>query len=455
MLTGFCEEWVFPEQQRLHEQYLTALDRLILALERQRDLQGALQYCLRALREDPLRVQSHRHAIRLFWNLGQPDLALRQHAEMERRLGETIPFEQCTQLAGALDGDAPVLVARMTAPRPYFEPPGGAVPLGSRFYVERDADGELQMALERGDGIVLVKGARQAGKTSLLARGIQSARRDGACVAFAHLQLLSQATLASADTLFLSLAHSLEEQLDLPVSPTDAWDERRSPGANLRRYLRSEVLTLAGPRLVWALDEVDRVLQCADSDDFFGFLRSLHDERALDPGGPWGGLSFVMAYSTEAHLLIADAHQSPFNVGTRIALEDFTPEQVADLNARHGNPLRGASDLGRYMDILGGQPYLTRLGLFEMATRGTSLDDLEVWAIDDRWIFGDHLMRMWALVSRESALSAAIADVSGGRPCGADAFYRLRSAGILSGSSPADSRIRCGLYARYFAQRVM
>ena len=43
---------------------------------------------------------------------------------------------------------------------------GGAVPLGSPFYIERPADGEFRAAVTRGDSIVLVKGARQVGKSS-------------------------------------------------------------------------------------------------------------------------------------------------------------------------------------------------------------------------------------------------------------------------------------------------
>ena len=41
-----------------------------------------------------------------------------------------------------------------------WEPVGGAVPLDSRFYIERETDREFQAAVARRDSIVLVKGAR-------------------------------------------------------------------------------------------------------------------------------------------------------------------------------------------------------------------------------------------------------------------------------------------------------
>jgi len=53
-----------------------------------------------------------------------------------------------------------------------LESVGGAVPLESKYYVKRAVDAEMQNALFHRDSIVLIKGARQMGKTSLLARGV-------------------------------------------------------------------------------------------------------------------------------------------------------------------------------------------------------------------------------------------------------------------------------------------
>ena len=72
-----------------------------------------------------------------------------------------------------------------------LEAEGGAVPLQSRFYVERETDGQFRTAIARRDSIVLVKGARQIGKTSLLARGLDEARQSGAKVVLTDFQTLS------------------------------------------------------------------------------------------------------------------------------------------------------------------------------------------------------------------------------------------------------------------------
>jgi hypothetical protein len=76
---------------------------------------------------------------------------------------------------------------------------------------------------------------------------------------------------------------------------------------------------VTGP-VVWGLDEVDRLFSVPFGSEVFGLFRSWHNKRALDPSGPWARLTLAIAYATEAHLFITDLNQSPFNVGTRLAL---------------------------------------------------------------------------------------------------------------------------------------
>jgi len=106
----------------------------------------------------------------------------------------------------------------------------------------RPADEEFRAAIARGDSLVLVKGARQVGKTSLLARGLQQARQAGAKVVLTDFQNLSAAYLESIEKFMLALAKSSADQLDLDVYPNRIWDADLSPGVNLERYLRRGVL---------------------------------------------------------------------------------------------------------------------------------------------------------------------------------------------------------------------
>jgi DNA-binding SARP family transcriptional activator len=333
------------------------------------------------------------------------------------------------------------------------EPVWGAVPLDSRFYVERDTDAQFQAAMARQEGIILVKGARQMGKTSLLSRGLRQARDAGARVLWTDLQMLDAADLESVDRFFRALAEMIADRLDLPVLPDQVWRPQLGASANFARYLRREVLGQQEEPLVWGLDEVDRLFGREYGSQVFGLFRAWYNERQVDPAAPWSRLILAIAYATEAHLFITDPNQSPFNVGARLMLRDFTPAQVEDLNERHESPLRDSEEVGRFYHLVGGQPFLVRRGLLEMATHGIDIAALEAHADRDEGIFGDHLRRILVLLSKDLALRDAVRGVLRGEPCPtAESFYRLRSAGVLAGETARDARLRCELYARYLSR---
>jgi class 3 adenylate cyclase len=358
-----------------------------------------------------------------------------------------------SELTAALS--APLGGPSRTSP-PKLEAVGGAVPLDSQFYVVRSTDEEFHAAIARHDSIVLVKGARQMGKTSLLARGLQQARREGAQVVLTDFQKLNTADLVSAQTLLMSLAESLADQLDLKVSVRETWNLNRGPSVNFDRFLRREVLGNSKATVVWGLDEVDRLFVCDFASEIFGLFRSWHNERALDPAGPWSRISLAIAYATEAHLFITDVNQSPFNVGTRLALEDFTLEQVADLNQRYGQPLRNSQELTGFFALVGGHPYLVRCGLRALSQEVGGFKTFESHADRDEGAFGDHLRRMLVLLAKDNSLADVVRDVLRGLPCPtAESFYRLRSAGVLAGSAYTSARLRCQLYANYLSRHLL
>jgi hypothetical protein len=337
-----------------------------------------------------------------------------------------------------------------------LEPVGGAVPLDSGFYVMRTTDEKFRAAITRQDSIVLVKGARQVGKTSLLARGLEQARRSGARVVLTDLQNISADSLQSLDKLCITFADCFADQLDLEALPTDVWKANRGPVTNFEQYLRREVLLNVMDPIVWALDEVDRLFTCPFGSEIFGLFRSWHNKRALDPGGSWRRLTLAIAYATEAHLFITDLNQSPFNVGTRLLLEDFSFEQVDELNHLYRSPLKEKPEVARYFQLVSGHPYLVRRGLYEMVTKGLDLPALEAEADHDEGPFGDHLRRMSFSLSQDRDLCDVVRGLLRGKPCPTpESFYRLRSAGLVLGDSARDSRLRCQLYAAYFGRHLL
>jgi serine/threonine protein kinase len=344
------------------------------------------------------------------------------------------------------------------APQPAtnIEPPGGAVPLDSKFYLVRPTDELFLDAIRRRDSIVLVKGARQMGKTSLLARGLQQARAAGTQVINTDFQKLNASHLETIESLFMTLGELIADQLDLDVYPEDVWKPRRAPSINFERYIRREVLEKISTPLVWGLDEVDRLFTCPFASEVFGLFRTWHNERAVDPTAPWGRLTLAIVYATEAHLFITDQNQSPFNVGTRLELKDFSIEQVGELNARHGSVLAGTDELARYFQLVGGHPYLVRRGFHEMTTNNLDLAAFEALADRDEGPFGDHLRRILVLLARDPALCEVVRGVLRGEPCPTvEDFYRLRSAGVMAGDSAKDVKPRCQLYATYLKRHLL
>jgi hypothetical protein len=355
------------------------------------------------------------------------------------------------QLLGSLEGPKPAEVEPSE-----IKQPGGAVALDSKLYIVRPTDDEFLEAIRRRDSIVLVKGARQMGKTSLLARGMQQARAAGSEVVLTDFQKLNASHLDSIDAFFVALAEMLYDQLDLDTDPEDFWNAKRGASINFERYMRREVLKQTEKPLVWAMDEVDRLLTCPFGSEVFGLFRSWHNERQLDPSSPWERLTLAIVYATEPHLFITDPNQSPFNVGTKLELRDFTPQQAAELNARLGSPLRDPAEVARMYALLGGHPYLVHRGLYEMKQRGLSIDDFEATADRDEGPYGDHLRRILVLLARDPELNEIVRGVLGGQPCPTmDSFYRLRSAGLLTGDTAREVSMRCRLYENYLGRHLL
>ena len=69
-------------------------------------------------------------------------------------------------------------------------------------------------------------------------------------------------------------------------------------------------------------------------------------------------------------------HQSPFNVGTCLVLEDCTLDQVAEVNGRYDSPL-SQPEVRHLYRLVDDYPYLLRRTLHEVAAHGSSLAELE------------------------------------------------------------------------------
>jgi hypothetical protein len=335
-------------------------------------------------------------------------------------------------------------------------PPTGVLPLHSRYYVERPVDQEMRAAFLRQDSVIRIRGARQAGKTSLLARGLDQSRSPGTRVVVTDFQQLNASDLESVETLFRTLGDWIADELKLDIPFDQFWNSRRNPSRRFNQFICQEILGRINEPVVWAMDEVDRLFSCPFRSEVFGLFRSWHNARATEPTQPWRRLTLVIAYATEAHLLIDNLDQSPFNVGTSLVLEDFTPEQMAELNRRYDSPLRTDQELQTYGNLVGGHPYLANRGLHEMVQKGLDLAAFKTQAERDDGVFNDHLRRLLILLSKDSGLCEVVRSVLRGQPnASTESFLRLRTAGVLAGESIDEMRMRCQLYASYLKRHLL
>ena len=221
---------------------------------------------------------------------------------------------------------------------------------------------------------------------------------------------------------------------------------------NCRRYLRHILKSVEEP-LVLAMDEVERLFACEFGTDFFGMLRSWHNERKRTRT-PLARLDLVLVTSTEPYLFIQDANQSPFNVGLVLELEDFPPEAVARLNGLHGSPFDAAGEKELY-DRLGGHPYLVRKALYLVADGQIQAEELLAKASEERGPFGDHLRYYLLRLHDNEELIEGLRRVLSDRECADEKlFWRLRGAGLVRRLENGEVDLRCKLYRAFFEQHL-
>src|SRR5437763_10106524 len=94
--------------------------------------------------------------------------------------------------------------------------------------------------------------------------------------------------------------------------------------------LRQLILPRVPGRLVIFIDEIDTVRSLPFStDEFFAAIRECHNRRTQDP--EFERLTFCLLGVATPSDLIQDTRTTPFNIGTRIELTDFTAAEAAPL----------------------------------------------------------------------------------------------------------------------------
>lgn len=318
------------------------------------------------------------------------------------KVGFMIPT---TALAAAWD----VLQPREQLPVPKEDfPPrvGGAVAPTSPFYIPREADALATRLIKQGGVTLGIRGARQTGKSSLLASIIAQAREAGKQVGYINFQSsFGTEDFADAGAFYKRFFATLSEDLGLDdhTDKDNAWNARRANNQNGTRYLTQYLLRQIHQPLVLALDEVDLLYEADFCSDFFAMLRGWHNDRASRPA--LRDLDIVLVASTEVNAFIKNPYQSPFNVVTSLYLRDFDATQVGRLNTLHNNCL-GPDALQQLHALLNGHPYLVRQALYCVATGQHDAESLFACALrtDATGPFADHLRHYESILDERDDL---------------------------------------------------
>lgn len=328
--------------------------------------------------------------------------------------------------------------------------PSGTLSLHDKCYIEREDDDKLKSRIVKRRQVTTIRGSRQTGKSSLLVRGLDHARKNNIKAIGLDLQDIDEVSLHSLDDCLRGLANLITEEIALDSAKVQQiWKGPQDSKSKLRRFMMRYILDEGDDPIVLAIDEADRLLKTDFYNDFFSFIRSLYNKGA--DNDRWERLNIVLVISTEPHLIIDDPFQSPFNVGITLYLQDFNESQVLDLNQKYGVPMQ-KQDLPAVIRLLNGHPYLTRKAFHTMVTERLSWADLVRVAIDDDGPFADHLNRQYHLLLKRPDLREALNQIVFSNRLSnksEKAIFHLSRAGLIRGSGQ-DYTLRCELYRLYF-----
>lgn len=245
---------------------------------------------------------------------------------------------------------------------------GGTVQAGGGFYLSRHADDEL-LDLCRRSAFAYVLTARQMGKSSLMVRTVDRLANEN--IRSVIIDLTQIGAQVTPEQWYLGLLAVIEEQLALDTDAVGWWKANADIGFTQRmtRFFEAVLLKEVAEPVVIFVDEIDTTLSLGFTDDFYAAIRYLYNARATKP--EFKRLSFALIGVATPGDLIRDPQRTPFNIGQRVDLDDFTYEEAAPLAEGLKLPPGEARQALRWaMKWTNGHPYLTQRLCMAMVEAG-------------------------------------------------------------------------------------
>lgn len=196
------------------------------------------------------------------------------------------------------------------------------------LYVNRNADIELKRIVEemQRPGYVLV--ARQMGKTNLLFNAKRTLENEHRLFAYVDLSNLYDNEVDCYRNIINNIIEpNMELFGSIEVKIENIRDKKLPPHNEYSRCLRIILEHYTGD-LVIILDEIDALKSIGYSDNIFAQIRSNYFSRTNFP--VFERLTYILSGVIEPTELIKDKNKSPFNIGEKIYLDDFTFQEHVD-----------------------------------------------------------------------------------------------------------------------------
>jgi len=250
---------------------------------------------------------------------------------------------------------------------------GGTVQAGGGIYIKRKADDDLLELCKQGE-FAFILSSRQVGKSSLMVRTAQQLEKEN--IRSVTIDLSAIGVNVTQDEWYLGILNEIHTALDLK-SDIFAWWEQFSqlgPSQRLNNFFRDILLKEVKEQVVLFFDEIDSTLSIPFSDDFYVALRAVYNARSTV--SDFKRLSFVLVGVAAPSDLISDNKRTPFNIGRRVEINDFTLAEALPLVEGLGQ--QAVQILTWVFQYTNGHPYLTQRLCAYLATIKESLTEEEI-----------------------------------------------------------------------------
>lgn len=202
------------------------------------------------------------------------------------------------------------------------------------LYVERAADRQLEQVVQDLGRPAYILVARQMGKTNLLINLKRARESAGDLVIYVDLSNRFSTARGLFRHIVDTILDSHPELLRETAKKIELEREKHQRQANSEydRHIRDILRSVPDARLVVLLDEVDSLVNCSYSDTILAQIRSMYFSRVTYQ--EYGRFTYVLSGVAEPSELIKDKSISPFNIGEKIYLEDFSEAEFSAFVAK-------------------------------------------------------------------------------------------------------------------------